>query len=97
MSTTRRYWFAAFALSVAGIVPAAVRAKVDMPIVDNKPSEYRFVTYLPGVNVYERAGPTIEEANVLILAWRGGRLVGLLLLGMAAGATYRAVRDRAND
>jgi hypothetical protein len=92
MSTTRRYWLAAFALSAVGIVPASSRAKVDMPIVDNKPTEYRFVMRAVGLDVYERAVPTAEEANALTWAWQGTHCVGLLLLGMAAGAAYRAAR-----
>jgi hypothetical protein len=77
-----------------GIVPASSRAKVDMPMVDNKPTEYRFVMRAVGLDVYDRAVPTVDEANALTWAWQGGRLVGLLLLGMAVGATYRAERGR---
>jgi hypothetical protein len=63
--------------------------------VQNKPTEYQFVRYLPGLHIYQRVVPTIEEANVLIRAWMGTHYARLLLLGMAAGPTYSAVRDRA--
>jgi hypothetical protein len=85
MCTTRRYWLAAFALSAVGIVPASSRAKVDMPMVDNKPTEYRFVMRAVGLDVYDRAVPTVEEANALTWAWHGGHRLGGTALGEGGG------------
>jgi hypothetical protein len=98
MSTTGRYWCAAFALSVVGIVPASSRAKVDMPIVDNKPTEYRFVMRLAALNVYQRAVPTIEEANGLVWAWQGCHFVSLLrAAGLPLCPERSHKRNQTND